>query len=368
MGGDDTRMNNRNRFKLGLFSANCSNGLTMTKAPARWMASWENNVKAAQLADAAGLEFMLPVGRWKGYRGETNTQGESFETITWATGLLAATKEVSVFGTVHVALIHPVFAAKQIATADHVGKGRFGLNLVAGWNAAEFDMFGTELLPHDERYVFAEEWITIAKRIWTESEAFDVAGRYFNLKEVQGMPKPYNGRAPIIMSAGSSGVGRDFALRHVDCLFMVIVDVEKLPAELAALRASAGRPFRIFASGHVLCRSTRKEAQEYYHYLVDEMGDWAAADYTAKAREQGQSIPKDRLQDMKRRFVGGCGTYGVIGSYDDVVDEFARMADAGLEGMAVGLINYIDEFPTLRDEILPRMERRGLRQPFAGLS
>jgi len=49
----ETRLNNKNKFKLGLFSANCSNGLTMTKASVRWTASWDNNVKAAQLADAA---------------------------------------------------------------------------------------------------------------------------------------------------------------------------------------------------------------------------------------------------------------------------------------------------------------------------
>ena len=50
-----TRMNNANKFKLGLFSANCSNGLTMTKAASRWTASWENNVKAAQFADGCHL-------------------------------------------------------------------------------------------------------------------------------------------------------------------------------------------------------------------------------------------------------------------------------------------------------------------------
>lgn len=54
----------------------------------------------------------------------------------------------------------------------------------------------------------------------------------------------------------------------------------------------------------------------------------------------------------------------VVGSYDDVVDEFERTCAAGLEGMAIGLINYIDDFPMLRDEVLRRMERRGLREPF----
>ena len=64
-----TRMYNDNRFKLGLFGMNCSGGLTMTLAPEYWEASWENNLKAAQLADDAGLEFILPIGRWRGYGG-----------------------------------------------------------------------------------------------------------------------------------------------------------------------------------------------------------------------------------------------------------------------------------------------------------
>ena len=75
---------------------------------------------------------MLPIGRWHGYKGETDTEGTTFETLTWATGLLAATKDISAFCTLHVSLINPVFAAKQMVTADHIGKGRFGVNVVSG--------------------------------------------------------------------------------------------------------------------------------------------------------------------------------------------------------------------------------------------
>ena len=46
-----------------------------------------------------------------------------------------------------------------------------------------------------------------------------------------------------------------------------------------------------------------------------------------------------------------------------VVQKFKALADAGLDGMAIGLVNYIDDFPLLRDEVLPRMQRAGLRQP-----
>ena len=217
-------MYNANKFKLGLFAPNCSGGLTMTKAPERWIASWENNVKAAQLSDEAGLEFLLPVGRWHGYRGETDTEGTSFETLTWATGLLAATRELCVFGTLHVAFVNPVFAAKQMVTADHIGKGRFGLNIVSGWNAGEFDMFGIPLKDHERRYAYTEEWLNIVKRIWTEAEPFDANGENFQLKAVEGKPKPYFNTNPVLISAANSPDGRAFAVRHADCLFTTVID------------------------------------------------------------------------------------------------------------------------------------------------
>jgi len=94
-------MYNDNALKIGLFGVNCSGSRTATKIPERWSASWPDCVALARLADAAGLDFMLPIARWKGYGGETDFHGASLETITWAVGLLGATKRITVFGTVH---------------------------------------------------------------------------------------------------------------------------------------------------------------------------------------------------------------------------------------------------------------------------
>ncbi len=116
----------RNKLSLGLFGANCSGGLAVTTVPERWDASWENNQKLACMADEAGIDFMLPLGRWKGYGGVTDHNGSNFETLTWASGILASTRNIMVFGTVHVSLFNPVVAAKQMVTVDHIGRGRFG--------------------------------------------------------------------------------------------------------------------------------------------------------------------------------------------------------------------------------------------------
>ena len=358
-----TRMQNANRFKLGLFGMNCS-GSFATTAPERWDANWEDNLAAARLADEAGLEFLLPIARWQGYGGITDRQGTSFETLSWASALLAGTKDIVTFATVHVPLVNPVFAAKSVVTADHVGQGRFGLNVVSGWNSDEFKMFGADLREHDERYGYSEEWLSIVKRLWTETAPFDHRGRYFQLENVSGKPKPWGGGRPLLMSAGSSPAGRAFAARHADCLFMVVVDLDTLAAETAAVRASAvDHPVGVYASGHLLCRRTAQETRDYYHYLVHEKGDWEAAEQAIAKRTAGgsQSIPPERMQQMKERFISGGGTFPIIGSYDEVAATFARLADAGLDGAAIAVVNYVKEMPVLRDEVLPRLERLQLR-------
>jgi len=363
---DQTRIYNDNKFKLGLFGMNCSGGLSLTLAPERWDASWDNNVRAARLADKAGLEFLLPIGRWHGYQGQSDTQGTTFETLTWACGLLASTQEITTFGTLHVAFVNPVFAAKQMVTADHIGHGRFGLNIVSGWNHGEFGMMGIELLPHEIRYDYTEEWVAIARRVWLETEPFDFEGRWFTLKNVLCKPGPWGGEPPLLISAGASPEGRGFAARHVDCLFTAIKTLDALGDDIAGVRAvaaEAGRQVGVYASGHMLARPTSKEARDYHHYIVYDMGDWEAADHAVRIRARASQTPPEQLRALKERLISGVGTYPVVGSYDEVAEAFKRMADAGLDGMAIGLVHYVNEFPHLRDEVLPRMERLGLRLP-----
>ena len=114
---DRVAMYNGNRLKIGLFGSNCSSGRAVTTVAERWSGSWPDNLKLARMADEAGIDFLLPVARWKGYGGDTDYQGTTLETLTWASGLLAATTRITVFGTVHAPLFNPVIAAKHCVTA-----------------------------------------------------------------------------------------------------------------------------------------------------------------------------------------------------------------------------------------------------------
>src|SRR5438270_1605112 len=157
-------LNTENRLKLAVFGINLRGGVTLSDVEGKIEATWDENRRLALHADRLGLDAIVPVARWRGYGGAANLGDRSFETFTWAAGLLAATRRIQVFATFHVPLAHPVLAAKMVATADHVSGGRFGLNIVAGWYAAELEMFGLTQQEHDERYQVADHWTQSPKQ------------------------------------------------------------------------------------------------------------------------------------------------------------------------------------------------------------
>jgi len=333
-----------NKFKIGIFAANCSGGNSATNVPERWQATWDGNLQIAQMADAAGLEFMLPLGRWGGYGGVTDHNGVSFETLTWAAGLLGQTQRIMAFATVHVALINPVAAAKMMTTVDHIGGGRFGLNIVCGWNRDEFDMFGVALAEHTGRYEIGQEWIDIVKRIWTEDEAFDWDGQTFHLKGVYGNPKPVQRPHPVIMNAGASGDGLDFAVRNADYLFTSFTTPQHSAENIARLKGDAakhGRDVGIFTTTHVVCRPSAKEAEDYYQYYAVDNADAGAVEtmYVGRGWRDNPKLTPEVKAQMWRRLAAANGGYLIKGDPDQVVEQMRQLSEAGLTGIAMGLVN-----------------------------
>lgn len=360
---------NTNRLKIGLFGANCSSGRAVTKVAERWPGAWEDCLRLARMADEAGIDFMLPIGRWKGYGGETDYQGATLETITWATGLLAQTRRMTVFGTVHAPLFHPIIAAKQFVTADHVGEGRFGLNVVCGWNEDEFEMFGVAQRDHEARYEYAQEWLDAIKMAWSRRAEFDFAGQYIKLKKVRANPKPYGGTRPIIMNAGASSTGQAFAIRNCDALFVstrkdTLDDTARHVVNVKGEAARAGRQLGVYTVGVVTCRRSAKEAEDYYHHCVFDNADWAAVDKILAMRGVTREAAGDEQFERTRRHTAhGLSGLPLIGDPDTVAADLAKLSESGLSGIALSMVNYADELPFFCDEVLPRLERMGLRAP-----
>src|SRR5699024_11779228 len=145
------------KMKLCSFGSKCRYGLMAAKAPSTYEVTWDHTVQIAQKADKLGFEAMVPIARYKGMGGESNFNGENFETHTWAAGLAQATEDIMLFSTIHVPAKHPVVAAKESVTVDHISNGRFGLNITMGWFGEEMEMFGGQQRPHHLRYERSEE-------------------------------------------------------------------------------------------------------------------------------------------------------------------------------------------------------------------
>jgi alkanesulfonate monooxygenase SsuD/methylene tetrahydromethanopterin reductase-like flavin-dependent oxidoreductase (luciferase family) len=351
------------RFKLGLFSANADGGLAITTVDERWRAGWTENVALARMADEAGYDFLLPIARWRGFGGATRVREHSFETFTWAAGLAAITRHIGLFMTVHVPLVHPVYAAKALATVDHISGGRSGLNIVCGWNPAEFAMFGASV--GAEGYAQAAEWIEIVERAYASEEPFDFDGRFYTLKGVVSRPASLQVPRPVVMNAAFGAPGRDFAARHCDFLFSTFSDIEdgaKHVADIGERAAKVGRHVGIYTVAHVVCRGSQAEAEDYYERYAVREADHGAVDQHMAGKKQFAHSHDERVFDLyRKRFAGGAGTFPLVGTPQRVADDLIRIAAQGYQGAALSFVNYIDELPFFSARVLPLLRGAGLR-------
>jgi alkanesulfonate monooxygenase SsuD/methylene tetrahydromethanopterin reductase-like flavin-dependent oxidoreductase (luciferase family) len=363
-----------NAFKFGVFNANCDGGLTISVAPERWRADWDDIVEISRLADKAGIEFILPVAKWRGLGGDANVLGRSYETMTHSAAIGALTKRIGVFSTVHVPLVSPAFAAKAIATIDHVTHGRAALNIVCGWNREEFDIHGATI-DGERRYEQGLEWFRIYAKILEGGPPFDWDGEFYKLRGLATDPLTVQRPRPPIMSAGFSPKGRDFAAQAADILFTNFPDFENGPAIVKSVHDYAAkyrRRIAVYGTANIVCRPTRTEAEEFYTYFAEEKADRKALEYfmQQKGATAGSDSPQ-ASRPLANRFARATGksyagawpgAYPLVGTPDDIVDDIVKMSAAGLAGTAVAFLDYKAEMPYFLAEVLPRLEKKGLRQ------
>ena len=362
-------LHNDNPLKIGVFCQNLSGGACITTAEGTLSGDWSEQLEVARAADAAGWEFLIPIGRWRGYGGASDAAGRSFEVFTWAAGVAASTEQIEVFATAHVPIFHPLLAAKQAATIDHISNGRVGLNIVAGWNASEISMFGISQLPHDERYVAADEWATIVKRLWTEDANFDFDGKYYSMESAELRPKPISQPYPTLINAGQSSAGMHFAAKHMDYTFQAHPDFEELSSLVNKVRDLAEQEYHrelgVLTYAPVVCRDTEKEAQDYVKYYVEEHGDWVGAQNLVNEVLAGdtRSLPREALEGLQRAVIAGWGVLPLVGTPEQIVDKLQDMHRIGIDGVAMTWVNYGEGIAQFNEQILPLMEEAGLRLP-----
>jgi FMNH2-dependent dimethyl sulfone monooxygenase len=229
-------------------------------------------------------------------------------------------------------------------------------------------MFGVEQREHEARYDFAQEWLDVLKMIWSPKEDFDFDGRYLKLKGIRAKPKPVGGTRPLIMNAGASPTGRAFAVKNCDAFFMQasrtsITETAELVQKAKDLGRQHGQEIGVYSVGVVTCRPSQKEAEDYYRHVIIDNADYSAIDLILGMKNiTPESKGIEEFNRQRRFYANGMGGLPLVGDPDHVATSLAGLSGAGLTGLGISFVNYLDELPFFRDEVLPRLEHLGLRE------
>lgn len=355
------------KLKLGTFCTNVGGAACMSTMEGVYEATWQNVTATARLADEMQFEAIVPLGRWQGFGGVTRFNEQVFEAMTFSASVTAITRAPSVFATIHVPTLHPVLAAKQATTIDHVGQGRFTLNVVTGWNKAEIELFGSPLLDHAERYVMAEEWITLVKLLWTSDEPFDFEGKYYSIRHACLKPRPIQ-PYPALMNASGSAVGKAFAAKHFDIAFSgpTKPDPASIRAQMDAYRNYAYREYhrelKVWMTAYMIIGDTEADARRQFDYCVHEKGDRVAAkNFMDGMGIASQSIPPDIMKRIGDDMIAGYGGFALVGTKEKVASELLMLADNGVDGVLLTWPAFIDGMTRFKEDVLPLLVQAGLR-------
>lgn len=343
--------------QFGVFLPVANGGWIVSRNTPLLDGGWAQNRDAALIAEAEGLDFVMSMGKWRGFGGDTDHWGASLESVTMMAGIAALTKRVKVWATLHAILHNPVVAAKMIATLDRISGGRAGLNIVAGAYRGEFEQMDAwdESLNHDTRYDLTEEWTRIVKRLWTEKRV-DFQGRYFDIKDCVSEPKPL--RRPDLICAGMSARGFDFSVREADICF--IGGRDEAETRAASLKAKD------------LAARLNKSIKTYAMCTVIYGGSDAAAEATAQKYREGldEGAVLGMLESYGATFAGGDNamvarakgafmTHTVIGAPTSCAQKIAAfLDDCALDGLMLIFADYAEGIAVMGREILPLLRAR----------
>jgi pyrimidine oxygenase len=338
--------------EFGVFLPVASGGWIVSRNTPLLDGGWPQNRDAAIIADEEGLDFVMSMGKWRGFGGDTDHWGSSLESVTMMAGIAAVTKRVKIWATLHAILHNPAVAAKMIATLDQISGGRAGLNIVAGAYRGEFEQMDAwdANLSHDARYDLTEEWTHIVKHLWREpSVSFD--GQYFTFKDCVSEPKPIH--PPFLICAGMSKRGFDFSVREADGCFIGGRDAaETRDASLRAKRLAAelGKTIRTYCMMTVITADTDAEAEAQAQTYRDGLDEGAVAGMLQSYGVEGNA--------MTARAQGAFMTQTVVGAPATCaakIEQFLR--DCDIDGLMFIYDDYVRGLRVTGREILPRLRK-----------
>ncbi|GLS05552.1 nitrilotriacetate monooxygenase subunit A [Chitiniphilus shinanonensis] len=380
-------------------------------------------VRLAQTAERGLFDTLfLADGLAAGYGATAAAEGKqawggSFEPVTLFSALSVVTERIGFVATASTTYEDPFILARKFASLDHLSAGRAGWNVVTTGSGTAAGNFGLAQHPaHADRYDRAREFVDVVKGLWDswEDDAFvrdqasgqfyqpakrhelNHAGKHFAVRGPLNVPRPPQGH-PVIVQAGSSDTGKEFAAETAEVIFTAQQTLEEARAFYADVKGRLAhhgrRPEQLLIMPGVFAvvGRTEEEAQRKYEELqaliLPEVGlsllsNLAGGVDLSRYDLDGPVPELPETENMKSRqalmlsiarqhgftirqlylwVAGARGHWTVVGSVEQVADQlqswFEQGAADGFNVMPPWLPGGLDDFVEL---VVPELQRRGL--------
>ncbi|MCS5733559.1 NtaA/DmoA family FMN-dependent monooxygenase [Herbiconiux daphne] len=331
--------------------------------------------------------------------------------------LAAVTEKLGFIVTTSTTVEPPAANARRFATLDHFTDGRIGWNIVTGSSGATAAaLMGKELIAHDLRYDMADDYVDVNLTLWEGSWEDDALvrdkaagvyadpakvhmvhheGPYFRTDGILNLP-PSPQRTPLLVQAGASGRGRQFAGRNAEAVFVGGGEPETVAANITGIRESAvaaGRSaesIKVLVGALFITAPTSEEAwAKHAEMLAMSTPEGAAAIYAGNtgvdllaldpdkpiaqtSTEMGQSnlerylgkdgkpapLVRDILENFRRTGINGSV---FVGSPDEVADQIEQFVQqTGADGFLIQPHLTPGTYDDLIGLLLPVLRERGL--------
>lgn len=374
----------------------------------------------ARKAEAAKIHTIFLADGLGSSRADANPQ---LEPITLLSALATLTERIGLISSISTTFTEPFNLARQVASLDHISRGRAGWNLVTSSMGAE--NFGKELPAHDDRYALGTEFVEVVKALWDSWDAdaivadrernllvdpdkvhqIDWKSEHFSVRGPLNVPRSPQGR-PIIAQAGSSEAGRTLGAAHADLIFTTgLIDLEpsqEIYADFKRRAMAEGRApddLKVLPGVAPVIASTDAEAQRYWRESYEHIdfeksrrglaSQFAGVDFegidldaqiplhllpeeeTVQGRRSRYGVLRRLILEGQLRTVrdlviyhsSAAGHWFPIGSVEHIADLLQERYETGAaDGFCIlaFVFNYPGGLEAVTDHLIPELQRRGI--------
>lgn len=359
-------------MEIGVFIPIGNNGWLLSENAPQYKPSFDLNKQITLSAEKHGLDFVLSMIKLRGFGGKTEFWDHNLESFTLMSGLAAVTSRIKIYATAATLVMPPAIVARMASTIDSISGGRFGVNLVTGWQRPEYSQMG--MWPGDEhfanRYDYLAEYATILRELWGTGRS-DLNGKYFQMDDCRLSPRP---QADVkLICAGSSNAGMAFSAQYADynfCFGMGVNTPTAFAPTVERMRVAAEKTGREVSS-YVLFMIIADETDEAARAKWESYKAGADQEAIAWLGVQGAADTKSGSDTNVRQMADPVSAVNInmgtlVGSYETVarlLDEVPTVPGTG--GVLLTFDDFVKGVEDFGTRIQPLMK---CRQHIKGLA